>query len=692
MVPYQPFAEALAQLLRTTAPEELAALTGHLGGELVRLVPEVAEWAPQLPAPAPADPEITRYRMFEAVARTLISLSRRTPVVLVLDDLHWAGQPTWLLLRHILLSVPSAHLLVIGTYRTTEPAGRGAARSLVLELERRQVLSRLELGGLDDAAVGELLLRMSGLQLGGEGMTLARSIRSQTAGNAFLIGEVIRHLVQTGRLLVDDGRYAPCWQAEAADVPAGVVDIVSQRLARLTDRAAQLLTLAAVIGDEYDVGVLRAASGLDEDSVLEGLEEGLLAHLVTELPGPALRHRFTHVLLRDVLYGQLSLARRAQLHRRVGEAIERSFATRQPEHLPELAHHFTNAASAGEAEKALRYSVQAGHRALAQLAYHEAATYYRQALALLDAGSGADDDRHRCDLLLALGEAERRCGAPEHRQTLLEAAQLAQRLGDVERLAAAALSNSRGFWSATRTVDGERVAVLQGALAALDEDDSALRARLLANLAVELVYGADVAETKALSDEALAMARRLGDLPTLASVLAPRYNAIRSDPGTLPERVANTAELLAVAQQLPDPALRCMALGWRAMAALEEADLEEADRCLEDAGRLAAELRQPTMLWYVAYCNASRKQMAGQFDQAQRLSRDALRLGRSAGHPDAELFSFCQQLHFAYERGYLGRHERAIAAGLARSPESTWFLRSWQALLLCQQGRDDEAR
>ncbi|HEV3496685.1 MAG TPA: hypothetical protein VHA34_10075 [Actinomycetes bacterium] len=406
-----------------------------------------------------------------------------------------------------------------------------------------------------------------------------------------------------------------------------------------------------------------------------------------------MRQRFTHALVRATLYDDLSAARRAQLHRRVGEALEVVFASRLGEHLPELAHHFSSAAELGGAAKAVHYSQLAGDRALELLAHDEAADHYQRALALLpNARVGGEDALRRCDLLLALGEAQKRCGAPAHRATLLDAARLAGELGDAERLATAAVANGRGFWSATYSVDSERVSALEAALEALPSGDGPLRARVLANLAVELVYAGDTEGVRRRSDEALTMARRLGDLPTLARVLIPRYNTLRGDPGTLPERLANTAELLAVTEQLPDPSMRCQGWGWRAIAAMEAADAAEAERCFAAFDRLSAELRQPTTAWYSTYLRAGRMLLAGRFDEAERLSGEAFRLGRDAGHADAELFLSCQRIQLAFERGGLDRWERPLRVALNRHPESRWFLQVWQALAYCETDRDDDAR
>lgn len=663
-VPYQPFAEALGRAFGHLPVEELEECLAGRTGELARLVPELAGMAGDAAVPPPADPETERYRLFEAVSRTLAALGRRAPVVLVLDDLQWAAKPTLLLLRHLVTRAEPMPLLAVGTYRDTERSGLGL-------LDRAERVTRVPVRGLDEHAVADLVAAAGG------DTGLAQALHLGTEGNPFFIGEVILSL---------EGPPAE-WSIESAGVPEGVRAVVQRRVSRLSDAANRLLSVASVAGMRFHVAVLQAATADDEETVLLALEEGLAAGLIAEAPGQELQQQFTHALVRAALYDDLAAARRAHLHRRVGEALEQVFERRLDDHLPELAHHFERAAELGTTDKAIHYSRRAGDAALAQLAYDEAASHYRRALAL-----APGDDVEVCDLQLALGEAQKRSGDPAYRRTLLDAADLAGGLGDAQRLARAAVANTRGFWSATGSVDRERVAALEAALDALGPGDDPLRACVLAKIAVELVYTGDAEGVRRRSDEALAMARRLGDPSTLAAVLAPRYNTIRGDPATLQERLANTVELLDVAAGIPDPSLRCEAWAWRGIAALEAADVDTATRCFEVFDRLAAESRQPTALWYSTYMQASRALLAGRFDDAERLSGEAFHLGRSAGHADAEMFFSCQRIQLAFERGGLDRWERPLRVALNRHPESWWFLRTWQALAYCETGRAGDAR
>lgn len=667
-VPFEPFAEALGRVVHQLPPDDLAALVAGRGAELIRLVPDLADLAPGLAPPAGSETE--QYRLFDAVRRAVDVLAAGCPVLLVLDDLHWAAAPTVALLRHLVTRSDPMPVLVVGTYRSTE------AGDLLGEARRSSRVSEIQLAGLDPAAVEGLVAALVGHDLDEAGVALARRIHHGTAGNALFVRELVRHLNESGQPF---GTVEP-------DVPDSVRATVRRRLERLSDVANRVLQVAAVAGAAFDTRVVGAAAGLDEEAVISGLETAIDAGLVLEADS-TFAMRFAHALVRAAIDDGLSAPRRAQLHRKVGEAIELVHGRRLEDHLPELAHHFVRAGD----PRAVDYSARAGERALAQLAHEEAAAHFVQALALLE---GAEADTVRCDLLLGLGEAQRRAGDPAHRQTLLEAAAAAQALGDADRLARAALANTRSFWSATHQVDAERVGALRAALAALDqrgEGDSSLRACLLAKLAAELVYCGDTAAVRQRSDEAVAMARRLGDLSTLAAVLAPRYNTIRGDPGTLPGRLADTAELLTVAAQVPDPALRAEAWGWRAVAAFEAGEAEEGQAAFATFDRLAAGLRQPTMRWYASYMAAGRTMYAGRFDAAAALIEEALALGQAAGQPDAGLFASAQRLFLAFERGTLERWERRLRLAVARDPASSWFFGSWQAVRACELELMDEA-
>ena len=244
-------------------------------------------------------------------------------------------------------------------------------------------------------------------------------------------------------------------------------------------------------GERFELATLVTAARMPEASVVRALDPAVAARLVTEVPGPGLGYRFIHALVRATLYEVLPGARRAALHRRMGKAIEAVHGARVGDHLPALARHFVRAAADGDVEAGVLYATRAGDRAMAQLAHGEAALYYQQALALWERTDAPPDQPRRLDLLISLGEAQRGAGDVAYRHTLFDAARLAQDRGDGPALARAALATSRGGTaSSLGSIDAEVVAVLESAVALLDTADSPLRARLLANLAVELAFAA----------------------------------------------------------------------------------------------------------------------------------------------------------------------------------------------------------
>jgi tetratricopeptide (TPR) repeat protein len=683
-VPYQPFVEALRHYVRHAADPRL----GRHAGELARLVPEVADAVPGLAAPLRSDPDTERYRLFDAVAAWLADISVDGPVLLVLDDLQWAAKPTLLLLRHVARSPEPARVLVVATYRDSDVGRRHPLAELLADVPRLEGAERLPLLGLDVAGVLAYLEESAGHVLDDEAGELSRAVWRETEGNAFFVAEVVRHLTESGAFLERDGGWSLATPIEELGIPEGVRDVVGRRLARLADGTNHVLACASVVGLEFEPAVVQRAGGVSEDSVLTAMEEAVASRLVVEVGGPALMHRFSHALVRATLYDELSGARRVSLHRKVAEALEVCHAGALDEHLPALAYHYARAAApAAEVAKAVDYAARAGDRALSLLAHDEAVGYYRQALELVETGAGSDG--MRLVLLTALGDAQRRAGVPDHRQTLLAAADLARQRGDAGALARAALLNNRGFWSATGMVDAERVAALDAALYLGSSEDHPLRARLLANLAVELHYADERDRRLALSDEALDMARRLGNPAGLAHVINARCSAIW-EPSTARERLENTAEMLEVGSGLGDPAVLAWAHVWRCIFAVGMAGVAEAERNLALLRIEAEELGQPSLSWVAGYLTVALLILAGRLEEAEALALEVRELGRRAGQPDAGLLYGGQRFYIRFGQGRLGELVERLEGGLEGSESAE--RRALLALAYCELDRDDDAR
>jgi hypothetical protein len=358
----------------------------------------------------------------------------------------------------------------------------------------------------------------------------------------------------------------------------------------------------------------------------------------------------------------------------------------------------------GNLDKAILYGTRAGEHALSQLAYEQAAAHFRRTAELIETADTPQRQRQQCDLVIAQGEAERQAGDQAYRPSLLHGARMAQELQDPGRLARAALANNRGLFSSAFGVDRDRVLVLRAALDAYDNTDSSTHAQLLALLALELVWDDDWRGRQELSDEAIAMARRVGDPRTLALVLTQRYLA-HATPQMLSELRAGLREAGELADRLQDPLLAGHAAYLGASAAMNDGDLEESDRLLPQLTAVTELLGQPVMRWYEHLALAKRCSISGPAEEAERLARAAFELGRSAEQPDSMLW-FAGQLFVArFLQGSLAQGDPhlpdlietpgatlPISQEIAPSRSLPLLLGAAMSTALCEVGRPDDAR
>ena len=463
-VPAQPFAEALSAYVGACPPDELAGATGRARRRAGARAADARDLVAGNRRAGARRPRGRAAAVIDATASLLAAAGSTAPVLLVLDDLHWADELSLLLLRHVLRADDRMRVLVLATYRDTEPSRSPLLADVVTGLARQPEVSRLELAPLAEPDVAAILTDA------GRPPSLAPRVRAMTEGNPFFVGEVVRALGETDT-------------PEAAVTPR-VRDVVRWRLARLPAGAAEVLTVAAVAGPEFDAEILAAASGIDGERTLDALEAAERARLVR--PAGALdRFGFAHALVRQTIIGDLAAGRRVRLHARVARALEQAARTRA---VPtgELAAHLDAAGGLVDARTALRYARRAGDEAAASLAFDVAAEHYERARRAHDRLPHKPVEQG-LDLDLARGRALRLAGDEGAHGALRRTAADAEAAGDGARMTEALLSVALGEIDFLRE-DPEMVALLHRALAMLPSDDSAARAQLEAFLALHALY------------------------------------------------------------------------------------------------------------------------------------------------------------------------------------------------------------
>jgi class 3 adenylate cyclase/tetratricopeptide (TPR) repeat protein len=689
-VPYQPFVEALRTYVNTCAPTDLEGQVGSLAGDVARLVPELAERVSGLAEPLHADPETERYRLFEAVDGFLEGAAASVPVVLLLDDLHWAAKPTLLMLRHLVRSPNDASLLVIGTYRDTELDRRHPLAEMLADLRRDETVERMALRGLDEGEVTAFVEAAADQPLSPEVAELAHAVYAETEGNPFFVGQVLRHLVESGAVIQEDGRWVRTATADRIGIPEGVREVISRRLATLDDESNGVLAVAAVIGRDFDAGLLTEATEVDPERVLDALETAEQGRLVEATSGRA-RFTFVHALVRSTLYDEIPTTRRLRLHRRVAQALEPR-AAGDDNLLPSLARHYCEAAALGETEKAIRYATQAAEQALENLAYEEAAELFERALAVLEPRSN-DERAHRGDLLIELANAHAAAGDRDAaRQAAFEAVQHGRDVGRPDLLADAVLSmGGVRPWTDAGVVDDGLVALCEETLDALAQGDSKPRAMVTARLAGELYFLPEASERRRLmTDDAVAMARRLDDPAVLAYVLGCAHWGMWT-PGTARDRLAIAEEILQLGRTVGNRALELSGAQWAFGDLMELGDAERADEMLGVELTISAELNRPDYLWHAGVHHCARVLMDGRYDDAARLADEVLAYGQAA-HIETGLMMYgVEQIELGRARGGFEALEPLIESMVERYP----LLPAWRTglvYLYAMLDRPDDVR
>ncbi|MBN1400524.1 MAG: protein kinase [Anaerolineae bacterium] len=404
MPPYWPWVQALRAYVREHPAEEVRAEMGSGAADIAEICSEVRARFPDLPAPLPLDsPEAARFRLFDSITVFLKSAALAQPLVLILDDLHWADSPSLLLLQFLAGELAAGRLLVVGCYRDVELSRQHPLAQALGELNRQRAFGRVLLRGLTQEDVARFIELTSGIR---PPVELVRAVYQQTEGNPFFVNEVVRLLVQEGELSPDKLKERKSWSVR---IPEGVREVIGRRLNRLSERCNEVLTIAAVIGREFEMAPLaRLVKEVSEERLLQVLEEALAARVIEEEPTAVGRYQFSHALTQETLLGELSLARRVRLHARIAQTLEGVYGEEAQTHAAELAYHYGEAEAVLGSEKVVQYSLLAGERALASYAWEEAIDHFQRGLAAKEGGAlhGEPIDAKTADLLFGLGTAQ----------------------------------------------------------------------------------------------------------------------------------------------------------------------------------------------------------------------------------------------------------------------------------------------
>ncbi len=682
-VPYQPFVEALAHYVEHAEAPAL----GRLAGELRRLVPDLGPTVAVAEQPVASDPASEEHRLFEACAGWIVDATRAAAVgcVLVVDDLHWATKPTLQLLQHVVRSVADdgARLLVLATYRDTDLTRTHPLAASIADLRRLPGVDRLPVDNLSAGEVVDLIAAAAGHDLDENTLRLSDAVYAETEGNPFFVGEVLRHLVETGGVKREGDRWVVADPDHVA-VPEGVRDVVGRRLNRLSDAANDVLSVASVVGRDFDMEVLVGLVDGTDDAILDALDEAVRARLVEELEVD--RFHFAHALVRTTLYEELSATRRRRLHRRVADVLEKV----RPEDVRALAHHCTEAGpDGGDLSRALHYTIAAAEEALAARAFADAEERFRAALDLLEdveeAGS-ATWVLARC----GLAECLRDQGDPSFRELLLEASRRALELQDLELTVRSVLANTRGFVSIVSGVDVERVELIEAALDRVGEEPGPDRARLLAQLASELTFSGQHDRRLALGDAAVDMARSIGDDLLVSYVLATTgYSSMSGH--RIPELIERNGEAARLADAHGDPTLRVVARVFHAAALLAVGDLGGSDRVTREMVAIASAEGAPLTRWMAMANDVRTRLLRGDLAAAEAANEAMLVLGQELGQTDAAQWWGATALGHGWLRGAIAGLADSASAFADEYPLGVAW-RCAQAWALSEAGRTDEAR
>ena len=621
--PFIPWVEMLERASKIVERSALRQALGEAAPEVAKIAPELRRVFPDIPEALELPPEQQRRYLFNAYQAFTERAVRVMPNVLVLEDLHWADEPTVLLMQHVAQHLSQLPLLLVGTYRDVELDVSRPFAKVLESLVRERLATRISLRRLGEADIEEMLGALGGPD---PPAALARVVFHETEGNPFFVEEVFQHLKEEGRLFDDDGHWRSDLNTTEVQVPEGVRLVIGRRLERVSEDTRKALTVAAIIGRNFELSVLEPAAGIDPDALLDALEEAEGAQLITSATsGRDATYTFSHELIRQTLHGNLSLPRRQRLHLGIAEAVESSRGGDTAPVAALLAHHLFQAGSIADAGKTLDYLSTAGRQALSAAAFEEAVAHFTSALTLERL-----DGQVRADLLYARGGALRSLAqADDAIADWQEALTGYETLGDAAGMARTLWDLGWTFIWHDRAADG--LAVAERTERVVPDETTADRSRTLAMLGALHGWVGDyttferrIAEARVIAEQ-LDDDRLLGRVRVLEATICYMYLKVEGQvaAGT---KAATALRATGDAWELPQ-ALHVLGVGL-----MFSGSPEQADRTAAEAQQLAARVGHDGALGNAGMTRLLvRMTLGGDLDSAEQVAPDLVAFFERSG-------------------------------------------------------------
>jgi len=677
--PLQPFRGLISQILEALPDDVLSAHVAARGHDLRPLLPHSRRLGPHTTVAIPTDEITARHLLFEAVADLVRRAAEIGPLIIVIDDLHWADPAGLQLLRHLERNLTRAPVLFVVCFRNTGEADSDDVRTTLAELARTGAV-RIELGGLDAPALCELVWARASALAVHDVSSVADLLGIESAGNPLFAEHLLDHWTTSGQLHIVDGVVAVS-KPTAADLPPNLRDLVWYRVAALGPLGHTVLSAAAVLGSDFDESLLAPITGFGRDELVTLLDKAVTAGLLVADQPQVSTLRFAHPLVAGSLEGDLGPRERTRLHGRSFEALLASGSDKPAQ----LAHH---AERAGLLDASLLWSARAGERALIALTPDEAADWFGRALRHAEElGRG---DAERASLLAGLGEAAYRAGHPTAIDTLHAAAELALRSGADDTLLRAAFTIAPGSIR-LGTLGPKQLAIAEAALKRTIDADDDTRALVLAMLARGLVHTDQAVRRRTAAIEAEALARDSDD-PNLLARVAPDLLFALWGPGAANLRLRIARDAIDVTERSGEQREASHLYHAAHTAAVCAGDEVLAAHCADRLRSLAEEINEPRVRWLSALIDGFDATMECRFDEAEELIAACYAIGGQIGESEAYTTYAAQFFTLGSHRGRRGEMFSGVPDDLDTTESVARTFEVAYAIASLEVGRRDNAR